>query len=104
MENLETYFAVVENIEAGKHSRNLHNAISGIDDLSFEGVLVIVIEREVGGESVPHEGILVGKDDLDVVILRIQPLLFNLDLMAVVDNLVFFDFVSVDGQEHDGLA
>lgn len=39
----------------------------GVDELLSEGVLVVVVDEEVGGESVSQEGVVVLEDDFDCI-------------------------------------
>lgn len=84
MQDLELDLASIKDVETRDNTMDLGNPILGIDDLPFEGIFVIVIEREIARQSVPHKRVTIGKDDLDVILFSLQPLLLKDDLLPQI--------------------
>jgi len=65
--NLHPHRARIETVNARQHFLNLQVAAIGVDDLLPQGVLLVVVEREVGTQSLVDEGIAVLENDFDAV-------------------------------------
>jgi hypothetical protein len=65
--NLHPHRASIEAVNARQHFLNLQVAAIGVDDLLPQGVLLVVVEREVGTQSLVDEGIAVLENDFDAV-------------------------------------
>lgn len=121
--------ALVEAVECGDDIRCLNPPRVSVDDLLPEGVLVVVVDEEVGAESVPQEGVVVLEYYLYVVfsmfseavagerdavravpdVLRLQP--FAVDLCQFyprpaeveVNSLPVAQSLQVESNVHDTL-
>ena len=84
-----------EDVETWENTGNFVQAIPHIDDLPLERVFVELVKGKVAGEPVSHKGVLVGKDNLNLVLVLKQPLFFYENLVIPEDQLIFGDSPAV---------
>jgi hypothetical protein len=72
MQDLEIHLTGVEDVETGTHPGGLIEAVTGVNNLSLQRVLVELVEGEVTGESIPHKGIMAAEYNLYNILLCVE--------------------------------
>lgn len=86
--NLHSNRARIETVNTGQHFLNLEVAAIGVDDLLPQRVLLVVVESEVGTQSLVHGGIVVLENDFNAVPpLLLQQLPRNANLLIKKNNV-----------------